>query len=762
MRLNGEKIEIETEGFETADFSVDVNDPAIIQILTEKIYTDPYIWPREIIANANDAGGAVELTLPEPLSPEWIIEDHGPGMTHEFMVGADGKGGRYTRIFDSTKRDSNDKTGGFGHGRLSPLAYTDSFTVRSRFIHEGQVWEGQYIVFRGPNKIPKLTATSIGISEVQQTGVRVTIPVARADITKINERTKYYAQYAEKLPPGMKAVSYIFKGTTGGSREIARNSYEEHAGIRLVMGGVPYPAPEVYGVPRGVTADLFFEIGELDPTLSRDAINNTAAASDLIKKKWATFVKEFNEFFKTEVDKEVTVLDKYVKFQGLYNKLSYDFQRIITTSSFNPVLQADDVFKATTGDFALHNILSDTDRSIWTGMDETTKTFKSLNALKVFMLTGKGEIQRRDGDKTGVGTSINLKDFIHIDRYKPIASGFDTIMFAVPLPYGQGQIKRIREAIAKIVGEARTKGDLSKYSKIILVQYEHKKDAEAIRDMLSKKIQFHWIDDNSAGAKGTRYIPLSIIAPSGSHTKRAMSPAAIVADASHTIAVRPKDGNERNFYEVVQTFVSQFQNQFTGNILVMSEGDFAKLPKHNLASFHDKALAAIKNSYGGYTYVADDIAKAANAITRTGSSSEKLRYSFAVRPASNKYLDEVLLTLPEIVAIKDLSELLTLSKKVRQDYASNSNNAGYTELRAIQYKANAIAGLINQKILTDKELPTPTKALPSPSTGPNGNAMYEAFLKKYPFYENIRSSYSYGNMPANVFNHLVQYLVKFA
>lgn len=70
MKLNESKIDVESEGFTSTGFSLEVDDPQIIEILTQKIYTDPYVFPRELMANATDGGGIHELILPDSLNPQ--------------------------------------------------------------------------------------------------------------------------------------------------------------------------------------------------------------------------------------------------------------------------------------------------------------------------------------------------------------------------------------------------------------------------------------------------------------------------------------------------------------------------------------------------------------------------------------------------------------------------------------------------------------------------------------------------------------------
>lgn len=129
---------------------------------------------RELMANAFDAMAAVgkkdqdiEVYLPTPLEPSFVVRDFGEGMTHDFVMQL------YTQLGHSTKRDTNEQTGMFGIGSKSPLSITDTFTLRC-FDKPG--WNGAphmvgdldlnelgrirlYTVFVDENHVPRIGHT---------------------------------------------------------------------------------------------------------------------------------------------------------------------------------------------------------------------------------------------------------------------------------------------------------------------------------------------------------------------------------------------------------------------------------------------------------------------------------------------------------------------------------------------------------------------------------------------------------------------------
>lgn len=129
---------------------------------------------RELMANAFDAMAAVgkkdqdiEVYLPTPLEPSFVVRDFGEGMTHDFVMQL------YTQLGHSTKRGTNEQTGMFGIGSKSPLSITDTFTLRC-FDKPG--WNGAphmvgdldlnelgrirlYTVFVDENHVPRIGHT---------------------------------------------------------------------------------------------------------------------------------------------------------------------------------------------------------------------------------------------------------------------------------------------------------------------------------------------------------------------------------------------------------------------------------------------------------------------------------------------------------------------------------------------------------------------------------------------------------------------------
>src|SRR5690606_10021869 len=115
---------------ETTEYTV-AHNGFIFQLLSSKLYSDKIAAVlREIGCNAADAhvdqgnpDVPFEVKLPNKFDPTFYIKDFGPGLSDLQVRGSKDQPGLYLTYGDSTKRDSNDKTGMLGVGSKSPFAY---------------------------------------------------------------------------------------------------------------------------------------------------------------------------------------------------------------------------------------------------------------------------------------------------------------------------------------------------------------------------------------------------------------------------------------------------------------------------------------------------------------------------------------------------------------------------------------------------------------------------------------------------------------
>lgn len=250
----------------TTKMSLDLESLPHLQKVMTNMYADKVgAIIREYSTNARDshieAGMAhvpIEVTLPRSANPEFIVKDHGTGMSDDEVHEI------YTSYGKSTKRDSDDVIGMLGLGCKSALTYTKQFSMVT--------------IKDGVKSVIRIYAGADGAGEVetveQETtdepnGVEVIIPV-NSDLEDFRYKCDQFFQFWE---PGTVLVNgepvetlYDKEGVIQLDPDVfvvpARHFvHSDFLGKRVgyatnhdyvVMGNVPYSVSE-FGVNRAMT-----------------------------------------------------------------------------------------------------------------------------------------------------------------------------------------------------------------------------------------------------------------------------------------------------------------------------------------------------------------------------------------------------------------------------------------------------------------------------------------------------------------------------
>lgn len=188
-----EKIEGSLPGV-TEEFSAILSGKAFT-VLSDTLYTDKVLSPmREYMTNAFDAhvdAGNFEpfnVNLPTQLEPTFSVRDFGNGLSHDDVIAL------LTRMFASSKENTNDQTGYLGLGSKSAFAYTNIFFVTSWFNGE----ELSYVASKGDEK-PVITLNYRRPSD-EPSGILVSWTVKAQDIHRYKEAAEKVVLAYYKLP----------------------------------------------------------------------------------------------------------------------------------------------------------------------------------------------------------------------------------------------------------------------------------------------------------------------------------------------------------------------------------------------------------------------------------------------------------------------------------------------------------------------------------------------------------------------------------
>ena len=284
MRIDTSQRDVEIIG-DIKEFKTSI-DPKnlefITTLLSSNLYSDPeQSFIREIVSNAWDShveAGTTDIPVIVRFKKEdykWsiTIRDYGVGLSPERFLNI------YCNIGSSTKRESNEFIGGFGIGRFSALACSDSVYITS--YYKGTAY--YYIMIKSGNSIT--TNLLLEKPTEEKDGVEVTIKNIN-ELPKFVKALQCITFFPNVYVDGIE--SYINSVKLKYFTNFAVSSHSVSS--RLLLGNVLYPieAYHLSSETKDFIKDLLgtgivikFNIGELDITPNRESIIYT---SDTIKK----------------------------------------------------------------------------------------------------------------------------------------------------------------------------------------------------------------------------------------------------------------------------------------------------------------------------------------------------------------------------------------------------------------------------------------------------------------------------------------------
>lgn len=292
-------------GGETEAYGV-TNDPVLMGMLSTGLYQKPMrTMIQETLFNAWDAhrmGKCQDTPIDIYINDTsgLIVRDYGPGIHKKEIHPI------YCIYGNSTKRDDDDQTGGFGLGSKSPYAYTDSFTVTSH--HEGH--KAMYVMNRVSEKNDGGPGRSIIFEDLatEETGLIVTIPLKNESD---QSRALMYVQDILYLS-GIKAkIHYlddepelIESESLAPGKWVVSDDHTTQGYIWAVYGGVRYSIihddaySDEYNFVRKMadmlgTLYIGFKPSSLSPLPSREGLNLNERTVEAIKTQLEVMEENF-------------------------------------------------------------------------------------------------------------------------------------------------------------------------------------------------------------------------------------------------------------------------------------------------------------------------------------------------------------------------------------------------------------------------------------------------------------------------------------
>ena len=312
MKLDDKKRDVYSNTLDDASFSMSVEDQVhILSILRDKTYSDKVLAViREYSTNAIDAHAdagkedhPISVHLPTEEDCVFRVRDYGQGLTDDEIKNV------YIRYGASTKRNSNSVIGQLGIGCKSAFAYTDLFIITSYI--DG--YKNIYHAFIDESGMGKISRVSSELS-YKPTGIEIEVPVKSTDIYEFREKAKRLFNHF-KIKPNLNIdldfdQDILFSGEFWHIYDPP--IYQTRRSV-AVMGNISYPInydslknhpdfnlPVYESIALG--AIIYFDIGELSISASRENLEYTQQTQKNIIRKLKAVHSEFFNIIQEKVD----------------------------------------------------------------------------------------------------------------------------------------------------------------------------------------------------------------------------------------------------------------------------------------------------------------------------------------------------------------------------------------------------------------------------------------------------------------------------
>jgi len=332
MKLKEKKINVETDGeFKEMSFTIG-NVAFVLEILRSKLYSNPVkAICQEIMTNARDAhrelGNAdrpIKITLPNEFDENFRVRDFGVGISPERMQDV------FINYGNSTKRDSDNETGGFGIGAKTPFAYGDSFQIITVNPEDGKNIRREYIAVIDESRCGKVALASEGVTK-EDRGTEIVVPVAKKDFSSFRKYATKACRWWDVIPEFVGITDEELQdclelskpkavGNDGDWRilDTGWNTYSY-----IILDGIEYElnydsfysfleedkVNEIEKICDRNSIVLMFETGDLYITANRESVDYNKDACELIYERMKKMIKEVSVDFINEIANATSMME---------------------------------------------------------------------------------------------------------------------------------------------------------------------------------------------------------------------------------------------------------------------------------------------------------------------------------------------------------------------------------------------------------------------------------------------------------------------
>ncbi len=322
------------------NWSFGVRSPAVIfDMLCNRMYSQPLrTLVQEYLSNARDAHREVgksevpiQVALPSRLEPTLVIRDYGPGISEDRMENV------FVFLGESTKRNDNNQTGGFGVGAKVGFAYRESFTIETVSGGTKRV----YLAYIGESGVGQLDLIHQEVND-GPTGTAIIIQIREEDVYLVPSYARRCTLFWPVKPIFTSQNEWITANLPLKRRGLGWTIYKKtddvffDSNILITVDGIPYDKmgrmQPVMDTKFSKTDDLIvfdFPCGKIDLAVNREDLQFTDSTVQTLT--------DSVEMLEYEVEEHLTNLvsdaDDFQTFLAKTTAFSGDF-RFVNNQTF--------------------------------------------------------------------------------------------------------------------------------------------------------------------------------------------------------------------------------------------------------------------------------------------------------------------------------------------------------------------------------------------------------------------------------------------
>jgi hypothetical protein len=320
MKLDSKDIIVETDNDSYTETKFGVGDLKVVfNILRSKLYSNPIqSICREYASNARDAhieagiaDKPIEIFLPSSIDNTFKVKDFGNGISPD----------RINNVFvlygNSTKRGSNEQTGGFGIGAKVGFAYTEQFQITTVTNDNGKNIKRVYIAYIDESEIGALRKMTECETD-DHTGTEISISVNSNDFSLFKEGVLKSCTFWDVRPT-------LYGASFGNEAFYSDDKYlllRNHNMALVLIDGIAYVMSCNYKYNLSSVA-FKFKTGELSLSANREELHYDDKTRNLIEKRIQQYLTDISVICDSELNKCQSYLEALKKKNDFQRFFSY-------------------------------------------------------------------------------------------------------------------------------------------------------------------------------------------------------------------------------------------------------------------------------------------------------------------------------------------------------------------------------------------------------------------------------------------------------